>query len=110
MNLFIDTNVFLSFYHFSSDNLEELRKLVVLVRNGTLRLIVPEQVQSEFKRNRDGTVADALKRLREQKLVFQFPQLCKDYDEYRAFRDALREAENAKAALMTWKQTSNAAS
>lgn len=31
MNLFIDTNVLLSFYHVSSDDLEELEKLVVLL-------------------------------------------------------------------------------
>jgi len=101
MNLFIDTNVFLSFFHFSSDDLEELRKLGVLVRNGTITLILPEQVRSEFRRNRDGTVADALKRLREQKLPVQFPQLCKDYEEYRAFRTALRTAEETRAALIT---------
>ena len=31
MNLFIDTNIFLSFYHLSSDDLEELRKLAALL-------------------------------------------------------------------------------
>jgi hypothetical protein len=28
MHLFIDTNIYLAFYHFSSDDLEELKKLL----------------------------------------------------------------------------------
>lgn len=100
MHLFIDTNVYLSFFHFSSDDLEELRKLAVLVRNGTITLLVPDQVRSEFRRNRDGTIADALKRLRELKFAVQFPQLCKEYEQYEAYRAALRAAEAAKSQLL----------
>jgi len=100
MNLFIDTNVFLSFFQFSSDDLEELNKLGVLVRNGTLTLLVPDQVRSEFRRNRDGTVADAMKRLREQRIGVQFPQLCREHAEYHALRDVLRAAEEARSALI----------
>ena len=100
MDLFIDTNVFLSFFHFSSEDLEELRKIRVLLQNGAVRLILPAQVESEFRRNRDGTVADALQRLREQKLTFQFPQLCKGYDESDTFRDALGAATDARSELL----------
>ena len=42
MYLFIDTNVFLSFLHYSSDDLEELKKLEVLLRNGRIRLLLPD--------------------------------------------------------------------
>lgn len=66
MNLFIDTNIFLSFHHYTSDDLEELRKLAVLARQGEVELLLPKQVVDEFKRNRAGKIADALKRLREQ--------------------------------------------
>lgn len=46
MNLFIDTNVFLSFYHLSDDDLEEIRKLSVLLERGNIRLWLPQQVNS----------------------------------------------------------------
>ena len=51
MNVFIDTNVFLSFYHLSSDDLEELQKLAVLLRQSKVRLWLPEQVRIGPRRN-----------------------------------------------------------
>lgn len=87
MNLFIDTNVLLSFYHLTSDDLEELRKLSVLIDKGKIKLILPMQIVNEFRRNRENKIADALKRLKEQNLKLQFPQICKDYPEYKDLRE-----------------------
>jgi predicted nucleic acid-binding protein len=50
--LFIDTNIFLSFYHLSGEDLEELNKLTVLLRKGEVALLLPEQVRDEFYRMR----------------------------------------------------------
>lgn len=100
MNLFIDTNVFLSFYHLTSDDLEELKKLTVLLRQRKIRLWLPEQVRVEFWRNREIRIADGLKRLRDQKLNFQFPALCKHYDEYEDLRRYQREYERSHATLV----------
>jgi hypothetical protein len=61
MNLFIDTNIFLSFYHLSSDDLEELRKLGVLLDKKKVTLLLPKQVIDEYRRNREVKIADALK-------------------------------------------------
>lgn len=90
MNLFIDTNVFLSFFHLSSDDLEELNKLTVLIEKGELTLWLPEQVDDEFSRNRENKLSDSMKRLAEQKKKPQFPQVCKDYVEY----DEIRELQD----------------
>ena len=68
MNLFIDSNIFLSFYHLTSDDLEELKKLGVLLRQGEVRLFLPSQVVEEIRRNRENKIADAVKRLRGQEL------------------------------------------
>ncbi|WP_303909180.1 PIN domain-containing protein [Thiohalomonas denitrificans] len=87
MNLFIDTNVFLSFFHLSSDDLEELHKLTVLIEKGEVKLWLPEQVDDEFSRNRENKLADSMKRLAEQKKKPQFPQVCKDYEEYDEIRE-----------------------
>lgn len=91
MNLFIDTNVFLSFYHLSNDDLEEIHKLAVLLDKGDVKLWLPEQVKDEFKRNRENKISDALKKLKEQQKKPQFPQICKDYDEYSEIRDLQKE-------------------
>lgn len=87
MDLFIDTNIFLSFYHLTNDDLEELHKLTVLIENGEINLWVTEQVKDEFSRNRENKVSEAIKKLKEQKTKPQFPQICKDYDEYAQVRD-----------------------
>ena len=47
MHFFIDTNAYLSFYHFSGDDLEELKKLGVLIKQKQLTLVVPEQTRNE---------------------------------------------------------------
>ena len=73
MNLFIDTNVFLSFFHLTNDDLEELRKLIVLLDKEEVHLLLPEQVIHEFRRNRENKIYDLLKRLRDQKIKYQFP-------------------------------------
>src|SRR3982751_4379769 len=99
MNLFIDTNVFLSFFHLSSDDLEELRKLAALLRAQQAKLWLPEQVNDEFFRNRDTKIADALKRLREAKLNLSYPKMCKDYPEYDILRTLERSFQTGLTAL-----------
>jgi len=100
MNLFIDTNILLNCYHFSGDDLAELNKLAVLLRNEKIILLLPDQVKDEFYRNRDNKIADALKEFRKEKLDRQFPQLTKQYEEYKNMRDAIRTFEENKQAIL----------
>lgn len=100
MNLFIDTNIFLTFYHLTSEDLEELRKLIVLLRAGQVQLLLPEQVKTEFERNRENKIADAIKGLRGQHLKLQFPALCRDYAEFSKLRELQRLYEEEHASLL----------
>ena len=100
MHLFIDTNVLLSFYHFAGDDLEELKKLIVLLGQKKLRLYLPNQIVSEFRRNREGKIADALKKLKDQRLNLQFPQICKDYPEYGKLRELQKAYETHHTELL----------
>lgn len=100
MYLFIDTNVYLSFFHLTSDDLEELNKLSVMLKQNQITLLLPHQVVEEFERNREIKIADALKRLRDQRLNLQFPQLCKDYPEYAILRSLQRQYEEVHPNLI----------
>lgn len=100
MRLFIDTNIFLSFYHLTSEDLEELRKLGVLLDQKQVTLYLTDQVRTEFRRNRETKIADALKRLAEQRLNLQFPQLCKDYVEYNELRELQKNYESSHSILL----------
>jgi hypothetical protein len=59
-HVFIDTNIFLFFFHVSKVDLDELEKLRVLIRPGEIKLWIPDQVRNEISRNRDSIVATAL--------------------------------------------------
>jgi hypothetical protein len=100
MYILIDTNAYLSFYHLSSDDLEELKKLAVLAREEKITLLLPEQVVDEFQRNRAGKIADALKRMRDQRKSIQLPQIARQYKEYEVMRKAHAEYEKQLATLI----------
>ena len=100
MKLFIDTNIFLSFYHLTKDDLEELRKLVVLIDDKKVTLYLPQQVKNEFKRNRDVKLSDALSKFKHELLNNQFPQICKEYPEYMVMRSAIKQYNQSKSKLL----------
>lgn len=100
MHIFIDTNVLLSFYHLTNDDLEELKKLVVLLQQKTVTLYITDQVVAEFQRNRESKIADAVKRLKDQQLGLQFPQICKDFPEYEILRKLQKDYEKAHSQLL----------
>jgi len=99
-NLFIDTNIYLSFFHFSSDDLEELRKLSVAVESKRIRLYLTTQVVDEFRRNRGEKIADALKKFDSQNLPRQFPEICKSYAEYSKLRKLAAAFDDFKKILI----------
>lgn len=101
ITLFIDTNVLLSFYHLTSEDIEELKKLVALVKNKEISLIVPKQVEDEFWRNRGGKISDAMKKLREARFNASFPAFSKDYGEYDELRTLLKKADKLHAELVS---------
>jgi len=100
MNIFIDTNVYLNFYHFSSDDLEELKKLIVAIDSGQIKLFITDQIIQEFRRNRENKIADALKKFNEQKFPNQFPQICKGYPEFSSLVESLKSFEEAKDKII----------
>lgn len=100
MNLFIDTNVLLSFYHYTNEELEELEKLIVLLEQGKVVLFLPSQARQEFRRNREVKIADALKLFQQQKVGSPFPRFSHDYPEYEQIRAAQKKYDELHSALL----------
>lgn len=100
MNVFIDTNVYLNFYHLSKEDLEELRKVFVLQQNEKVTLWLTDQVKYEYNRNRESKIADALKKFKEEKLNNQIPQMVKGYSEYHDLINAIKSYDNAKSKIL----------
>lgn len=100
-SLYLDTNIYLSFYHLTNDDIEELSKLLLLVKSKELILYLPDQTRDEFYRNRDSKIADGLKKFNENKLNKIFPQMVKDYsEEYDLMRNAIKAFEKNKQIIV----------
>ena len=100
MNLFLDTNVYLGFYKLSGDDLEELKKLTIAVRDGGTKLLLTQQTRDEFERNREKSIADSLDFLQKAKLPQSFPRLIQSYPEYEELRNGLRRYETLRDSLL----------
>ncbi|MEH2475949.1 putative nucleic acid-binding protein [Nitrobacteraceae bacterium AZCC 2161] len=98
--LFIDTNVFLSFYHLTNEDIEELKKLVVLIDKGQITLLLTDQVKDEIRRNRGNKIIDGMKQLQQAKFQLPFPAFAKVFAEYSELRDLLKKADKKHAELV----------
>jgi hypothetical protein len=91
LQVFIDTNVYLTFYSLASEDLEELRKLHAAVENGALRLFVPDQVRDEIERNRETRFLESLEHVRVMRPKGGLPQMARDLPDSRTFQATLKE-------------------
>lgn len=101
INLFLDTNIYLSFYKLSDDDLEELKKLSVTVKSGTTVLYLTDQVRGEFQRNREKTISDSLASLEAVRLPKSFPRLFTNLDGYVELRMTIAKLEQQLANLLS---------
>lgn len=90
INLFIDSNIWLSLYHFTSDDLTQFGKLKSYIGN-TVKLFIPQQVYDEVLRNREPKIQNAFTSFNFGKI--QFPAFCKAYPEYEQFRKDYSDLE-----------------
>lgn len=95
----IDTNVFLAFYAYTKDDVEQLRIVSELVKSGKLVLYLPEQVVREFHRNREIKLAESIKTFRSSISAPGLPRYMMDYAEVQQFRDGYKALETARAKL-----------
>lgn len=86
--LFIDTNIWLDFYRYSTEAGISLLEHVESVAD---KVIVSPQVEMEFKKNRQGTILQAIKDLKEFKSA-SLPAMFSDAQAARALRKHCDEA------------------
>jgi len=100
MQVFIDTNVFLSFFHLTGEDLVELEKLAVLIENKEIELFLPQQVIDETWRNRANKINDSLAPFKKSKFALSFPAYCKSYDEYPDLQKAIKSCEELHSSMV----------
>jgi hypothetical protein len=99
--VYVDTNIYLSFYEFSKQDLEELKKLVSAIDEGLIGLVTTDHTIDEFKKNRDSTVSRSLKYLNKYSFATNFPQFCSEYESYKKLRKNIVEGEDNLNTLKT---------
>ena len=101
MQLFIDTNVLLSFYALNQEDLKELRKLADQVIDKKVTLLITDQIIDEFYRNREQRIDGSLKSFYGQTFNPQLPQVCDHYPaESEQLRGALKAYEQAHSLMV----------
>lgn len=100
LHLFVDTNVWLSFFAYSNDDIAQLSKLTDLISNGTLKLYVPEQVAHEFTRNREVKLAESIKEFTKNSIKAAVPRFLIGLPEAKAYDDLLDATLKAKNDLV----------
>ncbi|MCD8380514.1 MAG: PIN domain-containing protein [Lachnospiraceae bacterium] len=88
--VFIDTNIWLSLFHFTKNDLKQFEKLKTLV-GAEIKLIVPSQLQDELRKNREAKLKDSLKDFSIKKP--NVPAFAKEYTEFDDFNKAYNETE-----------------
>lgn len=98
--LFIDTNVLLSFYAFTQDDLERLDLLAERAERGELAILLTPQIRAEYLRNREAKIAESVGEMTRQSLSGKMPRLCDAYEELTDLRRAMRDYENSRGKLV----------
>lgn len=80
MQLFIDTNIFFTFFNLSSESIDELKKALVLHEENRLKLWLPEQVEDEFLRNRETVISQVISEFKKESQNGQVPQIIRYSD------------------------------
>ena len=82
LTIFLDSSIWLSFFDFTDDTLEELGKLRDRITAGRARLVVPQQVVDEVSRNREKTLQRAVKSVTDARVLDPgWPRVVQHLDE-----------------------------
>lgn len=100
MQLFIDTNVYLSFYQHSKDDVRDLDELFHHVFEDRIVLHVPEQVEDEWERNREARLSTAGKEFQKIPLTSEIPRHMQGLAMAKSYVDATNEAKRARDHLI----------
>jgi hypothetical protein len=100
IHAFVDTNIFLSLYAYTDDNISELNGLTALLNAKKLKLYVSQTVNQEFYRNRDKKIFESLGNLQKFQTSLSLPRFVEHHEEAEKLRELLREVRNIHGILV----------
>lgn len=100
MQLFIDTNIYLSFYQHSKDDVRDLDELLSEMFYDRIILHIPEQVDNELERNREARLSAAAKEFQKNFFSSEIPRHMQGLAMAQSYVDATNEAKRARDHLI----------
>lgn len=100
MQLFIDTNIYLSFYQHSKDDVRDLDELLEEVFYDRIILHIPEQVDDELERNREARLSAAAKEFQKNFFSSEIPRHMQGLAMAQSYIDATNDAKRARDHLI----------
>lgn len=99
-HLFLDANIYLSFYLFGKDDLEEMAKVVKLVRDEEITLHTNSYLAKEIARNRESKISEGFTAIKATNFGREYPHYFGDYAELESLRSKLKEVSQLHSALI----------
>lgn len=100
MHLFLDANVYLSFYHFGKDDIETMHKVVKLIKDGEIILLSNSHLRNEIERNRHGKINDGFKPFAATRYGREFPNYCNSYEKFEELTTQLKKVNKIHRELV----------
>ena len=100
LHVFVDANIFLSFFHFTKSNLDTFRKIFASDKDGAVMVYLTQQVRDEIDRNRENRLKDAMATFRNQRFAVRNPSFVQDYQEARQLSDLLKTMTKIHGQLL----------
>lgn len=101
LHLFIDANIWLSFYSFTNDDLEQLRKLIALVKADQLKLYIDDHLKDEFYRNRERKLEESIRDFSKGTIAKGVPRYMRDYPEAEKYSESVETVAKLRDAMIT---------
>jgi hypothetical protein len=100
MHIYIDANVFVTFFDISQDALAELEKLAVLLKSGKATLWLPNQTRREFWKNREKGITKIMADFSNHNLLGKAPLLVREDERYHELKDAANTLEKVRSDIV----------
>lgn len=97
MNLFIDTNIYLSYFETSKETIKSLDELEKLLAKKKVRILLPEQVRNEFSIRKNTKVREMRKILKEKEreISFSLPPIARGWKESEKLVENIRSIKKS---------------
>lgn len=101
MNIFIDSNVFVTFFEMSQESLSALEKLLTVLKTHEATLWLPEHTKREFWKNRDKQILKVLASFAGHSSIGSAPLLAREHPDFKELNQVSDKASKLRQRIAT---------